>query len=137
MSTGNATIFVIDDDEVVRDALATSLEAAGYEVALFTSARQFLDWYEPGQPGCLVADLDLAGMGGGALMSVLSGRNARLPAVLTSARLKTPGRIAGLPPGAGEVLAKPFGEEELLERVGRALRAYEAWRGGDRPREQP
>lgn len=123
MSAGDATIFVIDDDEAVRDALATSLQAAGYEVAMFASARQFLDWYEPGQPGCLVVDLDLRGMGGAALLGVLFARNVRLPAVITSARLKTPRLIAGPPGGAIEILAKPFGDEELLERVRHALRA--------------
>jgi len=122
MSGGGATIFVIDHDEAVRDALATSLEAAHHAVVLFASARQFLDWYEPGQPGCLVVDLDLPGMGGAALLHVLWARDVRLAAVLTSARLKRPARAAGLPPDGVEILPKPFGDEELLERIRRALR---------------
>ena len=121
MSACDPTIFIVDGDEAVRDALATSLEAAGHAVALFGSARQFLDWYEPGQPGCLVADLDLPGMGGAALLGLLFARNIRLPAVITSARLKNPKLIAGLPAGPIEILAKPFGAEELLERIRRAL----------------
>lgn len=131
MSACNTTIFVIDRDEAVRDALATSLEAAGHLVALFASARQFLDWYEPGQPGCLVVDLDLPGMGGAVLIAVLLARNVRLPAVVTSARLKNPKLIAGLPGGPIDILAKPFGDEELLERVRRALGPGEAAPAGD------
>lgn len=133
MSACAATIFVVDDDEAVRDALATSLGAAGYEVALFASARQFLDWFEPGRPGCLVVDLDLPGMGSAALVGVLAARDVRLAAVLTSARLKLPRLIPGLAAGPIEILAKPFGEEELLERVRRVLRPCEAAPARDDP----
>lgn len=132
MSACDPTIFVVEGDEAVRDALATSLEAAGHVVALFASARQFLDWYEPGQPGCLVVDLDLPGMGGAALVGVLFARNVKLPAVITSARLKNPKLIAGLPAGPIEILAKPFGDEELLERVRRALGLGKAAAASDR-----
>ena len=62
-SPGSCPIFLVDEDDAVRDALAMSLRAAGHTVAAFGSGRQFLDAYQPGNSGCLVIDMDLSDVG--------------------------------------------------------------------------
>jgi two-component system, LuxR family, response regulator FixJ len=115
-------VFVVDADDAVRDAVAVSLEDAGYSVALFASAAQFLDGYPPGQQGCLVLDLDLPEMDGSELLRVLVARRIALPAIMTSRRLRNHRQRVGRLPGVVAVLEKPFGDRELLAWVEQALR---------------
>jgi FixJ family two-component response regulator len=114
-------VFIVDDDEAVRDSLSIALEAAGYAVLAFGSARHFLDAYVPGRPGCLLVDLDLPGMDGRQLVGALVGRDVPLPAVLMSARLGDGRFERPLPRGVVAILQKPFGERELIARVRFAL----------------
>jgi FixJ family two-component response regulator len=121
MSDSTPTVFIVDDDEAVRDSLSIVLEAAGYAVLSFGSARHFLDAYVPGRSGCLLVDLDLPEMDGPELVGALVGRDVLLPAVLMSGRLRN-GRLGrSLPRGIVAILYKPFGEHELIERVEFAL----------------
>lgn len=115
------TIFIVDGDEAVRDALATSLEGAGYLVALFGSAQAFLDAYRPDGHACLLVELDLPDLDGGALVSLLRARHIGLPAIVMSRRLKNHKLAARLPAGVAGVLEKPFGDAELLGQVRQAL----------------
>lgn len=113
-------VFVVDDDEAVRDAVATSLRAAGYAVADFSSARQFLDAYHAGQRGCLVVDVDTPGVES-ELLRMLASSELVLPAIITSRRL----RQRALPPALTALhvvlLEKPFGIDNLLPLVRTAL----------------
>ena len=114
-------IFVIDDDDAVRDALATLLEAAGYRVAGFGSPGQFLDALQPDHNGCLVVDLDLPGMAGVELVRLLMERRVDLPAILMTGRMRNR-QLKGQPQaGIVGILEKPFGDRELLEQVEYAL----------------
>lgn len=112
-------IYVVDDDDAVRDAIAAVLETAGYAVATFGSARQFLAAYAPAPDACLIVDLDLPEMDGSALVGTLVAGQIELPAVLMSGRLSDPGHT--LPRGVVGILRKPFGQTELLDRVRFAL----------------
>ena len=113
-------VFVVDDDEAVRDAVATSLRAAGYPVADFGSASQFLDGYRAGQRGCLVVDVDMPGVES-ELLRMLASSEVTLPAIITSRRL----RQRALPPALTALhvvlLEKPFGIDNLLPLVRTAL----------------
>ena len=111
------TIFLVDEDDAVRDALAMSLRAAGHSVAAFTSGRQFLAAYQPGDPGCLVVDMDLSDLGAVELLRTLAAAEAALPAIITSRRLTRQAPAGGLPPGRILFLDKPFGIDELLRRI--------------------
>lgn len=115
------TIFVVDADEAVRDALAASIEGAGYLAALFESALSFLEAYRPGGRACLLVELDLPGCDGGALVSLLRARHIDLPAIVMSRRLKNQQLTARLPAGVAGVLEKPFGDAELLGQIRHAL----------------
>jgi FixJ family two-component response regulator len=112
-----ATIFLVDEDDAVRDALALSLRAAGHPVAAFNSGQHFLDGYQPGSPGCLVIDMDLSDLGAVELLRTLAATQAALPAIITSRRLKRRAPVGGLPPGRVLFLDKPFGIDELLRLI--------------------
>jgi FixJ family two-component response regulator len=116
-----ATIFLIEEDDAVRDALALSLRTAGHPVAAFGSGRQFLDGFQPGDPGCLVVDMDLSDLGAAELLRTLAASQAALPAIMTSRHLKRRAPVGGLPPGRILFLDKPFGIDELLRLIRIAL----------------
>ena len=116
-----ATVFLVDDDDAVRDALEMSLRAAGHPVAAFGSTRQFLDAYRSGSPGCLVADMDLPEGGAVGLLRALAVAQAILPAIITSRRLRRVPPADGLPSGCILFLDKPFGIDELLRLIRTAM----------------
>jgi FixJ family two-component response regulator len=115
------TIFLVDEDDAVRDALALSLRAAGHPVATFDSGRQFLAAYQAGAPGCLVVDMDLSDLGAVELLGTLAAAQAALPAIITSRHLQRRAPVGGLPPGRVLFLDKPFGIDELLPLIRVAL----------------
>jgi len=115
-----ATIFLVDDDEAVRDSLVLSLRAAGHPVTAFRSARQFLDNYRHGDAGCVVVDMDLPEGGAIGLLRALALAEIVLPAIITTRRLWRDSR-AGLPSGRILFLDKPFGVDELLRLIGTVL----------------
>ena len=116
-----ATIFLVDDDDAVRDALAISLRAAGHPVAAFASARQFLAAYRSGSAGCLVLDMDLPEGGAAGLLRALALARHILPAIVTSLRLRGWPRSDALPSGCILFLEKPFGIDELLRLIRTAM----------------
>jgi FixJ family two-component response regulator len=111
------SIFLVDEDDAVRDALAMSLRAAGHTVTAFGSGRQFLDGYRRSDPGCLVADMDLSDLDAVELLHMLAASQATLPAIITSRRLTRRAPVDGLPPGRVLFLDKPFGVDELLRLI--------------------
>lgn len=122
MSSGrNPVVYIVEDDEPVRDALTALLDSVGYGVAAFGSARAFLDAYRPGTDACLLVDLDLPDMDGPQLVGILVAHRIRLPAVLMSGRMHNQRLQLHLPPGVVAMLEKPFGDHELLQRIDLAL----------------
>jgi FixJ family two-component response regulator len=117
---GDALVFLVDDDEAVRDAVATSLRGAGFAVASFGSARQFLDAYRRGQHGCLIVDLDLAGVEP-ELLRMLASTELALPVIITSRRLRRRASAPTLSAFATVLLEKPFGVDDLLPLVQAAI----------------
>ncbi len=101
------TIFVVDPDAAVRDAISITLRANGFRVRLFGSGGEFLDRRPLVPRGCLLVEFDLLDMAGTELISRLAAARIVLPTVIMSARLR-------LPPGIAASLQKPFGQDELL-----------------------
>ena len=118
---GLSTVFVVDDDEAVRDMLKTLIEADGFNVQTCRTAEAFLAEYDLPQSGCLVLDLDLPGMSGLELAEMLVARHAWLPIILVSGRgdLLTSSRAKDI--NALGYLSKPFDNQLLLEYIRRAI----------------
>jgi two-component system, LuxR family, response regulator FixJ len=120
MSAG-ATIFLVDDDSAVRDALTRLLEAAGYAVEAYPDAEAFLAAYEPRRAGCPVLDMQMPGMGGLGLQAVLAERQDSRPIIFLTAHGTVPTTVRALKNGAFEFLEKPAEGGALLAQVRNAL----------------
>jgi FixJ family two-component response regulator len=111
------TIFLVDGDEAVRDAVASALRAAGFRARAFDAAQPFLAAYTPGQPACLVVDLDLPDMDGIVLLRALAAAGHALPTIVTSRRLRRRALANELAPLPALLLEKPFGVDDLLPLI--------------------
>ncbi len=111
-STSN-TVFIVDDDDAVRDSLRWLLEANGYRVRDFASAEAFLEAYDPEVIGVLIVDVRMPGMSGLELQEVLLARKAPLPTVFITGHGDVPMAVSTIKRGAVDFLEKPFNEADL------------------------
>ncbi len=118
-----ATVFLVDDDASVREAMTMLLETAGYLVASHANAEEFLDAWQPGQRGCLLLDMRMPGMDGVELQQVLQQREIQLPIIFMSAFGDVPTTVKAIKGGAVDFLTKPVNGAILLERVKAAMAA--------------
>jgi FixJ family two-component response regulator len=114
-------VFVIDDDDAVRSAVRLLLKSVGLPVAAFSSAQDFLPQYQPDQPGCLVVDVRMPGMSGLELQQQLSLRGATIPVIFITGHGDIPMAVEAIQHGAFDFLPKPFRDQDLIDRVQRAL----------------
>ena len=121
VKTAPPTVFVVDDDESVRGSLRFLLRSAGLESRAFGSAPEFLGSYDPAQPGCLVLDVRMPGMSGLELQQELNLRGAIIPVIFITGHGDIPMAVEAMQHGAHDFLQKPFRDEDLIERVRRAL----------------
>lgn len=117
----SSTIYIVDDDEAVRDSLRWLLEANGYRVKSFSGAEEFLDTYDPEQVGVLIADVRMPGMSGLELQEALIARQAPLPIVFITGHGDVPMAVSTIKKGAVDFLEKPFNETDLRNIVARML----------------
>uniref|UniRef100_UPI0033403129 response regulator transcription factor n=1 Tax=Castellaniella defragrans TaxID=75697 RepID=UPI0033403129 len=116
-----STIFIVDDDEAVRDSLRWLLEANGYQVRSFAGAEEFLDAYDPDQVGVLIVDVRMPGMSGLELQEALIARKALLPIVFITGHGDVPMAVSTMKKGAVDFLEKPFNEADLRSIVASML----------------
>jgi two-component system response regulator TtrR len=112
-----ATVFVIDDDPAIRDSMRWLIEAAGFNVKIYASAREFLKKLSPSQRGCLVLDVRMPEINGLELQKLLSEKNNPLPIIFISAHGNVPDAVNALHEGAIDFLTKPFDSQLLLKRI--------------------
>jgi len=117
----SSTVYIVDDDEAVRDSLRWLLEANGYRVRAYPSAENFLEDYDPNLVGVLIADVRMPGMSGLELQEQLIARNAPLPIVFITGHGDVPMAVTTMKKGAIDFLEKPFNESDLREIVARML----------------
>jgi FixJ family two-component response regulator len=110
-------IAIIDDEELVRTSLQRLLKMAGYTVATFTSAEEFLKSGHLQDVHCLIADIRMPGMSGLDLQSELNAEDYRIPIIFITAHGDEKMRIRAMRDGAVAFLAKPFDNTVLLDRV--------------------
>jgi len=128
MSHPPPTVYIVDDDEAVRSALRLLMKSAGYTTVTFESAQEFLARYNAQQPGCLVLDVRMPGMSGMELQQELNRRGAILPVIFISGHGDIPMAVEAMHSGAFDFLQKPFKDQDLLDRVARALSSDSAAR---------
>ena len=115
------TVYVVDDDEAVRDSLQWLLEGKDYRVKCFDSAESFLSRFDPREVACLIADIRMDGMSGIELQDRLMERRSPLPIVFITGHGDVPMAVTTMKKGAMDFIEKPFKEEELLGLVERML----------------
>ncbi|MGF1613558.1 MAG: response regulator transcription factor [Gammaproteobacteria bacterium] len=119
---GAPTVFVVDDDEDVRHALRWLIESVELTVATYPSAEAFLAAYTPGQPGCLVLDVRMPGMGGLGLLEHLRTQRIELPTIILTGHGDVPIAVRAMKSGAMDFIEKPFTNQDLLDQIQRALK---------------
>ncbi|MGB8327962.1 MAG: response regulator transcription factor [Steroidobacteraceae bacterium] len=115
------TVYVIDDDEAVRSSLRLLLRSVGTNAVAYASAAEFLQAYDPDQPGCIVLDVRMPGMSGIELQQQLNLRGATIPVIFITGHGDIPMAVEAIQHGAFDFLQKPFRDQDLLDRVQRAL----------------
>ncbi len=116
-----STIYVIDDQQSVRDALAEMLIVFGFVAEKFESADAFLGAVDPARPACIVADVRMPGTDGIELVRQLSDRNIALPVILISGHADVPMAVAAIKAGAEEFIEKPVDDTQLVAAINRGL----------------
>ena len=121
MKTQAPTVMVVDDDAGIRNAMRALLKSVGLESALFASAQEFLTTYQPAQPGCLLLDIRMPGMSGLELQQHLNLRGAVIPVIFMTGHGDIPMAVEAMQHGAFDFLQKPFRDQDLLDRIQRAI----------------
>ena len=121
MADKEALVYIVDDDEAIRDSLSLLMRSVGLASRTFESAFGFLDAYDPGAHACLVADIRMPGMSGLDLQQELSGRGVALPLIFITGHGDVPMAVKAMQAGAMDFLQKPFRDQDLLDRINRAL----------------
>jgi FixJ family two-component response regulator len=117
------TVYVVDDDEAVRDSLQWLLEGKDYRVRCFDSAESFLTRFDPREVACLIADIRMGGMSGMELQDRLLERQSPLPIVFITGHGDVPMAVESMKKGALDFIQKPFDETQLVNMVERMLEA--------------
>lgn len=128
------TVHIVDDDSAVRDAVGLLLSIHGYRVALFASAEQFLQSWQPGWQGCLLLDIRMPGMDGLTLQQRLQDLGCTLPVIVVSGHADVAMARQAFKANASDFLEKPFDEAKLLAAIDEALQTARAALGSDQAR---
>ena len=129
------TVFIVEDDPAIGEALCDLFDSAGIHARHFASAERFTEFWKPAMPGCLVLDVRLPGMSGMELHAHLIRAGVELPVIIMTAHGDIPMVRKALKAGAVEFLTKPFQDEELLQAIEQAFALDRERREKDRSSE--
>jgi FixJ family two-component response regulator len=121
MIDANPIVFVVDDDEPVREAIKKLIESAGLRAATFGSAREFFNSQRPDVPACLVLDVRLPDVSGLDFQNDLAAANILIPIIFITGHADVPMSVRAMKAGAAEFLTKPFRGQELLAAIQEAI----------------
>lgn len=119
---GQPVIFVVDDDEAMRDSIHWLLESVSLSARMFSSANDFLNDGDLCQPGCILLDVRMPGMSGMELLEQLKDHGILQPVIIITGHGDVPMAVRALKCGAFDFIQKPFNGQELLDRVNAALK---------------
>jgi FixJ family two-component response regulator len=127
--TGQARVFIVDDDAEVREAIKLLMESVGLEVACYDSGQGYLASFDPDAPGCLVLDVRMPGLSGLELQARLDAEPIHPPIVIITGHGDVPMAVRAVKAGAVDFIEKPFKDQHLLDSVHRALEIDARQRG--------
>ena len=119
----DATVFVVDDDDAMSKSVRWLIESVGLNVRTFSSAKEFLENYDPNESGCLVLDVRMPGMSGLELQEQLSKRDIHLPIIFVTGHGDVPMAVKAMKAHAFDFLTKPFNDQTLLDTINKAIQA--------------
>lgn len=114
-------VYVVEDDDAVRDSLQMMLESVGRKVEAFANADIFLQAYQPDMAGCIVLDIRMPGMNGMELQRKLNDINSILPIIFVTGHGDVPMAVEAMQQGAVDFVQKPYREQELLDKITQAM----------------
>lgn len=132
MNEEDAVVYVIDDDEAIREALSGLLRSVGLKMLGFGSPREFLAHHRADAPSCLVLDVRLPGASGLEFQRELTNAREHIPIIFITGHGDIPMSVRAMKAGAVEFLPKPFRDQDLLDAIQSALAADRARRQQDR-----
>jgi len=115
------TVFIVDDDDAVRDSIKELVESVGLQAQGYDSALAFLDAFDPQRAGCLVLDMRMSGMSGLVLQERLNELEVRIPVIVITGHGDVPMAVQSLRSGAVDFIQKPYREQALLDSINAAL----------------
>jgi FixJ family two-component response regulator len=121
MSARGSTVFIVDDDAAIRDALGSLIRSVGLDVRLCASAQEFLGAPKPDVPTCVVLDVRMPGLSGLDCQRELAASGFRVPIIFMTAHGDIPMSVRAMKDGAMDFLIKPFRDQDLLDAVQQAL----------------
>lgn len=115
------TVYIVDDDEAVRESLGLLLESVDQASTGYASATDFLDAYDNDMAGCIVLDIRMPGMNGMELQKKLNELNSILPIIFVTGHGDVPMAVEAMQHGAVDFIQKPYREQDLLDKINQAL----------------
>ncbi len=131
------SIFLVDDDKPLREALTIALSQSGYSVQAFPTGTDFLEFYQTPQPGCLVIDLRLPDMTGIEVQANLRAKGYTLPCIFISGYGDIPTTVRAMQGGAADFIEKPFTRRQLVDRIEEVMAEHDQVATSERPTNPP
>lgn len=127
--THEHTVFIVDDDQEVRESLKMLIESVGLAVETYDSAQSYQNSFDPTRPGCLILDVRMKGMSGLTLQEHLAQLPLHPPIIIITGHGDVPMAVRAIKMGASEFLEKPFNEQLLLDSIHVAIERDAEQRG--------
>jgi len=121
MAEENAMVYIVEDDEAVRDSIEMMMESVGQAAKAYEDAAAFLEEYSPSMSGCIVTDVRMPGMNGMELHRRLNDLGCSLPIIFVTGHGDIQMAVDAMQNGAMDFVTKPYREQELLDKISRAL----------------
>ncbi len=121
MPEQESTVFVVDDDDAVRNSMRWLVESVGLPVETYASAREFLETHDPNRPGCLVLDVRMPGMSGLDMQEKLHEKGIVIPIIVVTGHGDVPTAVRAIKAGAVEFIEKPVNDQLLLDTIQRCI----------------
>ena len=122
MTNQELTVFIVDDDQAVRESLADLMDSVGHNIKTYSGANEFLADFTSESLGCLILDIRMPNMSGLELQQELNRRDAMLPIIFITGHGDVPMAVQAIKDGALDFIQKPFRDQDLLDRVNNALK---------------